>query len=319
MKNVEELLKRATIKYHEGEPFLTDDENDAIALKFGDVAFTEGVLQKKATHLYPMFSLQKVFDEDPSPLNEKEDAVSSPKLDGAAISLLYENGVLVKGITRGDGVEGEDITDKVYLVYNIPHNILIKKPTQVPGEIVVFKDTPNARNFASGALHTKSVNEFKDKKAEYLVFVAYGMSPPIHNTYLEDMQYLEYNDFNTILSKAWCADRFRTDGTVFRVNDNAEFQRLGYTAKHPRGAYARKLSSDVAIEETILLDVTWQVGRTGAVTPVAHFAEIIIDDAKITKATLHNAGFLENMYLEIGDTILVTRSGGIIPKVLGKA
>jgi DNA ligase (NAD+) len=133
------------------------------------------------------------------------------------------------------------------------------------------------------------------------------------------MEGLEMEKFITILDGKYCRDFFPTDGQVTRLNDNATYKELGYTAKHPRGAYARKLRSDVAIEETVLLDVLWQVGRTGAVTPVAIFEDIVIDDAVINRATLHNAGFLQNMQLEIGDLILVTRSGGIIPKVLGKA
>ena len=326
MKNVINLLNRATIAYHQGEPFLSDDEYDALVDKFEDVPFTEGKIRKKAIHLFPMYSLQKVFDEDETPSTMQGiytlqgETIESAKLDGAAISLLYEDGSLVKGITRGDGIEGEDITDKVYLIPSIPHCITGKGKIQITGEIVVAKEIENARNFASGALHTKSNKEFIEEKANHLIFIAYGIQPFRYSTYLEDMEGLEAcYGFLTILDTEYCEKFFRTDGTVFRINNNTDFNNLGYTAKHPRGAYARKLSSDVAIEETPLLDVTWQVGRTGAVTPVAHFEEIIIDDARINRATLHNAGFLQNMDLEIGDLILVTRSGGIIPKVLGKA
>ena len=265
-----------------------------------------------------MYSLQKVFDDEPSPLIPGE-VIESVKLDGAAISLKYEDGILVQGCTRGDGVEGEDITDKCYLIPTIPNKIEIVNLVQVTGEIVVAKEIENARNFASGALHTKSNEEFIKEKAIHLIFIAYGVSPNLMDMYNYDMEMLEANKFLTILDSQYCNDFFRTDGTVFRLNDNAKFKSEGYTAKHPRGTYARKLSSDVAIEETVLLDITWQVGRTGAVTPVAHFEEIIIDDARINKATMHNAGFLQKMKLEIGDLILVTRSGGIIPKVLGKA
>ena len=133
------------------------------------------------------------------------------------------------------------------------------------------------------------------------------------------MMQLEEYGFLTILDGQYCREFFRTDGTVIRLNNNGDYARLGYTAKHPRGAYARKLSSDVEIVETVLLEVIWQVGRTGQVTPVAVFEDIVIDDAVINRATLHNVGILNELDLEIGDLILVTRSGGIIPKVLGKA
>lgn len=316
MQNVIKLLNLATAAYAAGEPFLTDAEFDALATKYDYDDFHEGEIQKKAKHLYQMYSLKKVYDDEASPLVPGE-TITTPKLDGAAISLKYEDGILVQGCTRGDGVEGEDITDKVYLIPSIPNVIEDTGLRQVKGEIVVDKKTENARNFASGALHTKSNKEFAAEKAEYLVFVAYGMEPFVNDTYEKDMLFLTDFSFLTVLDTEKCKD-FRDDGNVVRLNDNALYKAQGHTAKHPRGAYAHKLSSDVAVEETVLLDVIWDTGRTGAVTPVAHFEPIIIDDAVITKATMHNAGFLEEMQLEIGDLILVTRAGGIIPKVLGK-
>lgn len=312
-------MNKSWAAYAKGEPFLSDAEFDALAEKFKYEHFTEGEPKKKANHLFPMYSLNKVFDDEPSPLPANLSEVESAKLDGAAISLKYEAGILVQGCTRGDGIEGEDITEKCYLINSIPKTISSKVLTQIKGEIVVAKGIENARNFASGALHIKSNVEFARDKATHLIFVAYGVEPFVHETYKQDMYYLEYCGFITIMDSKYCKDLFRTDGTVFRVNDNAVFKSLGYTAKHPRGAYARKLKSDVAIEETVLLDVIWDTGRSGAVTPVAIFEEVVIDDAKINRATLHNAGFLQKMELEIGDLILVTRSGGVIPKVLGKA
>jgi NAD-dependent DNA ligase len=316
MQNVVNLLNRAWAAYAAGEPFLSDDEFDAIAKKYNYENFTEGEPRKKGIHLFQMHSLQKVFDEEPSPVDG--DTIESAKLDGAAISLKYENGILVQGLTRGDGIEGEDITRNVYHIDTIPKTVDTLGLIQVKGEVVVAKEIENARNYASGAIRTKSTMEFKEKKAIHCIFIAYGLEPFIHEMYNEDMLQLESWKFLTILDSEYCRDFFRTDGTVFRLNDNANFRNLGYTAKHPRGAYARKLKSDVAIEETVLLDVVWATGRSGAVTPVAIFEDIVIDDAVINRATLHNAGFLQAMELEIGDLILVTRSGGVIPKVLGK-
>lgn len=307
------LLKRAWSAYAKGNPFMSDAEFDALASSYGFDTFEEGEPEKKAKHAYRMYSLQKVFDEEPSPIEGMQ--VTSPKLDGAAISLYYgKNGVLVQGITRGDGIEGEDITDKVYLLPNVPRKIDLQN-VQISGEIVVPKDIENARNYASGALHLKSANEFK-QRARYMKFIAYAITPYINKQYIEDLQLLTNQGFATILDDGLNA--YRQDGTVYRLNDNKAYEAAGYTAKHPRGAYARKQSSDVEIKETILQEVIWQVGRSGKITPVALFDEIVIDDAKINRATLNNVGFLEEMQLEIGDTILVTRSGGIIPKVLGK-
>jgi len=316
MKSVINLLDKAWEAYAKGEPFITDAEFDALASKYGYTHFSEGVLDRKARHVFPMYSLQKVFDDEPSPLNPGEQIIS-PKLDGAAISLIYQDGILVQGCTRGDGIIGEDITDKVYLIDSIP-KVVSKQVNQVTGEIVCSKNLENARNFVSGALHVKSLKEFEETKASKLIFVAYAVQPFLTDTYEHDLQVLEDSKFITILDAEYCKKFFRTDGTVYRLNSNKAYELAGYTAKHPKGAYARKLSSDVEIKETTLLDVVWQVGKTGVVTPVAIFEEVVIDDARINRATLHNKGFIEDMDLELGDTILITRSGGIIPKVLGK-
>jgi DNA ligase (NAD+) len=316
-KNTWNLLDRAWEAYAKGEPFLSDEEFDSLAKTYKYEKFTEGTLSKKSNHTYRMYSLKKVFDEEPSPLPSGA-TVESPKLDGAAISLYYVEGLLVKGITRGDGIEGEDITDKVYLIETIPNTIRSKEPTQITGEIVVSKKIENARNFASGALHIKSVDEFVSEKAAHLIFVAYGVYPYCTESYKQDMLHLEDNNFITILDKQYCREFFRNDGTVIRLDDNNLFENLGYTAKHPKGAYARKLSKDVETKETTLLEVIWDTGKSGKVTPVAIFEPVVIDDATLKRATLNNVGFIQEMDLCIGDRIIVTRSGGIIPKILGK-
>lgn len=316
MKNVENLLKLAWQEYSKGNPFMTDAEFDALADMYDFDTFEEYTTDKKLKHTFRMYSLKKVFDDDESPIKEGEQ-ISSPKLDGTAISLQYEKGILVSGITRGDGIEGEDITAKVYNISSIPNRLEDETNRQITGEIVCPKDIENARNYASGKLHLKDIEEFK-AHAKNLNFIAYGIYPYYEQDYTKDMEYLGNIGFNTVLSNIDFKSKYRTDGTVFRVNSNTLYDKLGFTSKHPRGAYARKLSSDVEIKKTVLLDVNWQVGRTGQITPVAIFDEIEIDDAKINRATLHNPGFIKMHNLEIGDIILVTRSGGIIPKVLGK-
>ena len=316
MRNVETLLRRAWSAYARGNPFMTDAEFDAIASSYGFSAFEEGELDKKVKHPHRMYSLQKVFDEEPSPIKGQQ--LESPKLDGSCIRLSYEGGILVEAATRGDGIEGQDITDKAYCIESIPNEIFIHTTMQIDGEVVCSKEIENARNYVSGALNTKELDEFVKEKAIHLIFIAYSVRQALTITYLNDMHLLEEYGFLTILDGDYCKRFFRTDGTVFRINDNSDYYDAGYTSKHPRGAYARKKSSDVAVEETILQEVIWQVGRSGKITPVGIFDAVSIDDANITKATLNNVGFIEEMDLELGDTILVTRSGGIIPKVLGK-
>jgi DNA ligase (NAD+) len=293
---------------------MSDAEFDTLAAKYGYDDFGSEP-DIKAKHLYRMYSLQKVYDSEPEPSTMQGEAVSSPKLDGAAISLLYVDGTLVKGITRGrDGIEGEDITQNVY--HLVKTKIDLKGTVQITGEVVCDKNIKNARNYASGSVRLKNVNEFKERVND-LCFIAYSIQPFQNSTYIEDMNLLFDLGFFEVLTEG-IEENYRMDGEVTRLNDNALFKELGYTAKHPRGAYARKLTSDVEIKETTLLRVEWGVGRTGAVTPVAIFESIVIDDANISRATLHNVGFIEAMELEIGCCILVTRSGNIIPKVLGK-
>ena len=165
----------------------------------------------------------------------------------------------------------------------------------------------------SGALHLKDLEEFLTRK---LVFVAYGVQPALSNSYSSDMLSLSKYGFNVVTIGTW--EEYPQDGKVVRVDDNQLYTNLGFTDKHPRGALAIKRRKDVVIVPTKLLDVTWQVGKGGKVTPVATFEPVVIEDANITRATLHNPGFIEELNLSIGDTILITRSGGIIPKVVGK-
>ena len=311
---ITKLLDRAWVAYDKGLPFMTDNEFDKLAK---DNNYTEfgSLPEVKANHLFKMYSLQKVFDNEPEPSTMQGEVVSSPKLDGAAISLIYVDGTLVKGITRGrDGIEGEDITANVYPL--VPNRITLDGEIQITGEVVCPKDIDNARNYASGSIRMTNMEDY-NTRVKNLFFIGYSIQPYHSETYVDDMILLSELGFWTIFNPN-LEDAYRTDGEVFRIDDNKKFLELGYTAKHPRGAYARKLTSDVEIKETTLLDVKWQVGRTGKVTPVAIFEPIVIDDANITRATLHNVGFIEEMDLELGCTILVTRSGGIIPKVIGR-
>ena len=313
-ENIKRLLDRAWKAYDEGKPFMPDSTFDALSIKYDYNDFGSLTDEKKGKHLYPMYSLKKVYDDEKSPY-EIQKEIESPKLDGTAISLLYEEGYLVQALRRGrDGIEGEYVTDKMALL--VPLSVDRKDKHQIDGEVVCDKSINNARNFASGSFTLRDIDEFK-ARSQYLKFVAYSVRPYLAETYEADMALLYRDDLSTVLELN-IANNHRTDGIVYRENNNKLFFDAGYTSKHPRASYARKQSSSVAIEQTKLLNVTWQVGRSGKITPVANFEEIVIDDAKITKATLHNAGFIEEMQLDIGDIILVTRSGAVIPKVLGK-
>lgn len=317
MSKIIQLLKKAKEEYYKGNPIISDSLYDSLASRFGYEEFGEGEFTNKVIHLFPMYSLEKFYKEDNnSPKFSK--SVKTPKLDGSAIELIYVQGQLASASTRGDGISGENITDKFTngkLVPNIIYNYHFStmQIVQVVGEIVAPKTIENSRNYAAGALHLKDINEFDTRD---LTFIAYGMKPYATSNYLEDMKILTECGFFTVIDSDW--KEFPQDGVVYRCLNNNDFVDYGYTAKHPKGAYALKKRSDVAVEETTLIDVVWQIGKGGKVTPVAIFQDIVIDGATINRATLHNAGFIENLDLHLGDTLLVTRSGGIIPKVIGK-
>lgn len=310
---VTEFLDRASKAYYSGSPILADDVFDSLALQYGYNKVGAKETGDKQKHAYRMFSLQKHYeDEGVHPLAEIKDKSASPKLDGAAVSHLYVDGAYVRSLTRGDGVEGLDITDKFANTNLIPKTIDIPGAVQITGEVVAPKHIENARNYAAGSLNLKDVNEFKTRA---VTFFAYGVVPYTSTTYNQDMELLEQQGFRTI-KEPDLHNVYPCDGVVYRVNDNALFAQLGYTAKHPRGAYALKERQEAV--ETRILDVEWQVGKSGKVTPVAILEPVMVGDAQVSRATLNNVGFIESLGIEIGDTVALVRSGEVIPKILYK-
>ena len=311
--------------YHRGEPLISDAEFDALADKYNFNQLGYSPPSENRVKLpYKMYSLQKVFDDEKYPsVLEGHELIETPKLDGAAISLTYQDGMLVGAATRGDGEVGEEILEHVIegLGDHVPLKIEpVVELMQISGEVVTAEEVDNPRNYVSGALHRKDTSDLWKAGLE---FFAYGVYPYPTDFYMSDMDWLTKQNFLHVAQVANGTystnyyDRYPQDGKVLRVADNTVYEKLGYTSKHPRGAFALKKRSDVVTKETKLLDVVWQVGHGGKVTPVAIFEPIVIDGATLQRATLHNAGFLENLDVEIGDTLLITRSGGIIPKVVG--
>lgn len=314
MNKIEQFLDSASKAYYAGSPIISDDQFDKLAESIGYAKVGSTAVGKTAKHLYQMYSLQKYYeDEDQTrPLEGVRDLSCTVKLDGAAISLLYVDGDLVRGLTRGDGVEGQIITDKLLATKLVPHKIDLPGVVQITGEMVAPKTQENARNYAAGALNLKSVDEFKTRA---ISFFAYGIQPNQTKTFNEDLELLKSQGFSAI-NEVELDKIYPCDGVVFRVNNNELFQHMGYTAKHPRGAYARKERAEHV--ETTLLDVEWQVGKSGKVTPVAILEPVYIGDALVSRATLNNPGFIEMLDLQIGDRVAVIRSGEIIPCILHK-
>ena len=302
-----EFLEHAVKKYYEGSPIISDEQFDVLAdvYKFNDVGhqITDGI-----PHIHRMYSLQKFFDIEDAPAGKEY--VSSPKLDGAAVSLVYIKGELQLALTRGDGKHGKDVTNK--LQHKVPLQITGKPAedvVQITGELVAPKTIPNARNYAAGALNLKDTNEFLERKVN---FVAYDMQPSHLLRWTGTLEYLFLMGFATVVHVQ--NDIYPTDGLVYRMNENTVFDKQGYTAHHPKGAFALKEKKEGVI--TTLIDVKWQTGKSGIVTPVGILEPVTIGDAIVERATLHNIDYINSLNLEIGCKVEVIRSGEIIPRIL---
>ena len=304
---MKDFLDQASIAYYEGNPIITDDKFDYLSsLHEYEQIGTPGAYKDELPHLVQMYSLQKFFNLDDVTFEETK-YITTPKLDGAAISILYVRGKLVRALTRGDGKKGQDITSKVK--HLVPNQIAHLGVMQVSGEVVADKSIPNSRNYASGALQLKTEEDFLKRE---VAFFAYHMQPARTTTYSSTLQSLEAAGFLTVLKAH--TEQYPTDGTVLRIDDNKLYLDMGFTAKHPRGAIAMKeVKGGVT---TTLLDVEWQVGKSGIVSPVAILEPVKIGDATVSRATLHNIDYIKSLDLEIGCKVELIRSGEIIPRVV---
>jgi DNA ligase (NAD+) len=317
-----DFLKEASMAYYTGEPFISDVEFDSLAkmADYKEVGSTS--IDNRISHLSRMYSLQKVFENEhtnKNPLSDyKGKVVWTPKLDGAAVSLTYFRGKLINALTRGDGRKGIDITNnmehlvpKEYDFFKVhPDPFGPERPyTQITGEVVAPKHIKNARNYAAGALNLKDYGEFIMREIE---FIAYDIQPKNELLWSEEMANLKKVHFRTILDSEY--HEFPTDGMVCRIDNQLDFEKKGYTSHHPRGAYAlKRIQKGV---HTTLIDVIWQVGKSGVVSPVGILSPVEIDGAMISKATLHNIKYIESLNLEIGCRVEVIRSGEIIPRIV---
>jgi len=314
MNKIKQYLDMASASYYAGNPVISDEAFDRLAESIGYNQVGAQQHENIRKHFQRMYSLQKHYeDEGVRPLSEYKNLAATPKLDGAAISVLYIDGRLAQVLTRGDGVEGTDITEKFLSRPDlVPHIVERQDVFQVTGEIVAPKTVPNARNYAAGALNLKDSEEFKTRA---VAFYAYGVYPTQAKTFTGDMTLLHTLGFQTIFAND-LHNIYPCDGVVFRVDDNDTFNSLGFTSKHPRGAYA--LKERQAAVETTLVSVEWQVGKSGKVTPVAHLKPVMIGDKEVSRATLNNQAFIEALDLQLGDTVAIALAGMIIPQVLYK-
>jgi len=276
-----------------------------------------------------------------------------PKLDGLAVSILYVNGVLTQAATRGDGTTGEDITANIRTIRNIPLQLLTDNPPtrlEVRGEVFMphagferlneyalehgEKTFANPRNAAAGSLRQLDPNITSKRP---LVLNAYGIGiaegVELPNTHYARLQWLksigipvnpeirlcngtnEVLDFYRDIQNKRSSLGYDIDGTVLKINDIALQNELGFISKAPRWAIAYKFPAQE--ELTVLNDVEFQVGRTGAITPVAKLEPVFVAGVTVSNATLHNGDEIERLNIAIGDTVVIRRAGDVIPQIIG--
>jgi DNA ligase (NAD+) len=319
---------------------------------------------KQVQHRIPMLSLDNVFSTEDlrafyARLKDKVapeegghfSVIAEPKLDGVAVSLLYVDGVLQYGATRGDGQTGEDITPNVKTISNIPLRLQgenIPRELEVRGEIfmskAVFEELNgkaeksggkafvNPRNAASGSLRQLDSRVTAARKLSMNAYSVGFYSDDISfKSHLESLRALgrfgfvvnplieEFKDANELVhyvesmsSKRSELD-YEIDGLVFKVNGFAQQQALGFVSRAPRWATAYKFPAEEA--ETILQSVEFQVGRTGAITPVARLKPVFVGGVTVSNATLHNMDEIQRLGIRVGDTVAIQRAGDVIPKV----
>ena len=315
---------------------------------------------QQVSHRYPMLSLANTYSEAEvadfyervrKDLNEDSEVCCEMKFDGTSISLIYENGKLVRAVTRGDGVKGDDVTDNVKTIRTIPlvlHGDNYPQEFEIRGEILmpweVFEQLnkereareeslfANPRNAASGTLKLQNSSVVASRKLDAYLYNLLGESLPCDGHY-ENMQMASTWGFKVsdIMRKCanlsdilefiryWDVERknlpVATDGIVLKVNSFRQQRNLGNTAKSPRWAIAYKFQAERAC--TRLNKVTYQVGRTGAVTPVANLDPVQLAGTVVKRASLHNADIIEGLDLYVGDMVYVEKGGEIIPKIVG--
>ncbi|GHV57095.1 DNA ligase [Bacteroidia bacterium] len=311
-------------------------------------------------HLYPMLSLTNTYSEaevmefynrTKKTLNEDFDIVCELKYDGTSISLVYENGVLVRAITRGDGTRGDDVTVNVRTIRSIPLRLQENNYPplfEIRGEILLpwqaFNQMneeraeageplfANPRNAAAGTLKTLNPQVVAQRKLDSYLYYLLGNNLPCDGHY-ENLEAarswgFKISDATRKCSnleevfdfiRYWNTERknlpVATDGIVLKVNSTKQQLNLGWTAKSPRWAIAYKFQAESA--ETQLVSVDFQVGRTGTVTPVANLEPVLLSGTTVKRASLHNADIIEELDLHIGDWCRVEKGGEIIPKITG--
>jgi len=371
LENIERLKSWAYAYYVNDNPIATDEEYDKLyhtvldyenanpddIMEDSPTKRVGGVVRdefSKANHIKRMWSMEDVFDTeevqewlDRTIKNVgKTPYFCEPKFDGASMNLLYENGKLLRAITRGDGIIGEEVTDNVRTIRSVPLTIAYQGQIEIRGEVVIRKDDfeiinkerlaegenafANPRNAAAGSL--RQLDSAVTAKRR-LVFYPWGLGEDSlsQSNLSEKMDYVyalgflkppyskpcntieEIEEFYHFLISKRDEIPMMMDGMVVKVDDTVKQEQLGYTVKVPKWMCAYKFP---AVEKVTTVNaITIQVGRTGVLTPVAEVEPVDLDGAMIARATLHNFEEIERKGLKIGDSVILIRSGDVIPKI----
>lgn len=310
--------------------------------------FTQVVHDVQMQSLQDVFSLEDVegfVDKVKEEFGEKTDFCVETKIDGLSVSLEYENGILVRGSTRGDGFVGEDVTPNIKMIKDIPQRLNTDDTIEVRGEVYLPRkefesinekllsqnkqQLSNPRNAAAGTLRQLDSNLVKERNLSIFVFnVQKGMNFEKHS---ESLDYLDKAGMKTISLRFICKTKeevinainkignmrdeleYDIDGAVVKVNNLLIRQEMGQTVKVPKWAVAYKYPPEQ--RETKVLDIVLQVGRTGQVTPVVILEPVRVAGSIISKTTLHNFDFMQEKDIRIGDTVVIQKAGDVIPEV----
>ena len=372
IKKINELKKYDRAYFEHDNPIISDSDYDNLKRKILDfekkydflksknspsqkLGYKPGNKFKKIKHLKSMLSLSNAFKKEDMKdflskisnfLNSKDlniELSSEPKIDGISATLIYENGLLTRGLSRGDGITGEDILQNLITINEIPKKISDKnvpKTLEVRGEVYIGKkdfetiknNFANPRNAAGGSLRQKDPKQTSKIPLKYLAYGFGIVEPMIFKTQSEFIKKISKWGFNinsnnqvvvgldNIEKQHKLIEEIRSkldydiDGLVYKVN-NLELQsRLGNTSNSPRWAIAYKFSSEKAT--TKIKDIIIQVGRTGAITPVAKVEPVTVGGVVVSNATLHNEDEISRKDIRIGDTIEIQRAGDVIPQVV---
>lgn len=315
---------------------------------------------KTVVHTYPMLSLGNTYSQEEiadfdnrirKVISDEFEYVCELKFDGVAIGLTYKNGELIRAVTRGDGVQGDDVTQNVRTIKTIPLRLSgnnFPDEFEIRGEIFMphasfeainkereeIDEAPlaNPRNAASGSLKIQDSSIVAKRNLDCYLYAIYGENLPF-TTHAESLNAAKEWGFKTSphtrvcksleevtqFINQWNEERnkleFDIDGIVLKVNNYKQQQMLGFTSKTPRWAISYKFKAEQA--STQLISIVYQVGRTGAITPVANLQPVLLAGTVVKRASLHNADIIEKLDIRVGDTVFVEKGGEIIPKIIG--